>query len=331
MRRREFISLIGGAALAGSFAAHGQSQERVRRIGVLIPLSESDAEAQNEIRAFRDGLRRLGWIANRNVKFDIRWAAGDVGLIQSYAKELVGLQPDAILARTTPVTAVLLQETRSIPIVFVGPSDPVGAGFVASMARPGGNATGFTNVEASLGGKWVEMLKEIDPHIARIAVIYDPKTSPGGGSFYLRLVEEAAKSIAAEVVRVQIHDADEVSRAIQKFARDPSGGLLVQPDVTTHNNRALIISMAARYRLPAVYAYPYYVDEGGLAAYGVDVVDLYRRAATYVDRILRGEKPDQLAVQAPAKFRLAINLKAAKALDLIVPLTLLARADEVIE
>ena len=330
MTRREFITLLGGAA-AWPLAARAQQDGRMRRIGVLIPLAESDAEAQSELSAFRERLQHLGWTNGRNAQIDTRWAAGDVGRIRTYAKELVALQPDVILARTTPVTAALLQETRTIPIVFVGPSDPVGAGFAASMARPGGNATGFTNVEASLGGKWVELLKEINPRTARIAVMFDPKTSPGGGSFYLRLVQDAAQSIAVETIATPVQDAAEIERAIEAIAREPGAGLLVTPDVTTHTNRALIISLAARHRLPAVYAYQFYISEGGLASYGIDVIDLYRRAATYVDRILRGEKPDQLAVQAPVKFQLAINLKTAKALGLDVPATLLARADEVIE
>jgi putative ABC transport system substrate-binding protein len=331
MRRREFIGLLGGAAASWPISTYAQQPERVQRIGVLIPLVESDAQAQIELAAFRDGLRRLGWISGRNAQIDIRWAAGDVDRIRTYAKELVAKQPDVILARTTPVTAALLQETRTIPIVFVGPSDPVGAGFVASMGQPGGNATGFTNVEASVGGKWVEVLKELNPRVARIAVMFDPKTSPGGGSFYLRLVEDAARSINVQTFATPVQDAAEIGRAIEAFARGADGSLLVQPDVTIHSNRAQIISLAARHRLPAVYGYKFYVAEGGLASYGVDVVDLYRRAATYVDRILRGEKPNQLAVQAPVKFDLAINLKAANALGLTIPLTLLARADEVIE
>jgi putative ABC transport system substrate-binding protein len=331
MRRREFITLLGGAAAGWPLAAPAQQAERMRRIGVLIPLAENDTEGQAEVTAFRERLRRLGWINGRSARIEIRWAAGDVGRIRTYAKELVALRPDVILARTTPVTAALLQETHTIPIVFVGPSDPVGAGFAASMARPGGNATGFTNVEASLGGKWVELLKEINPRIARIAVMFDPKTSPGGGSFYLRLIQDAARSITVEMIAMPVHDAAEIEHAIQTVAREPDGSLLVQPDVTTHNNRALIISLAARHRLPAVYAYPFYVTEGGLAAYGVDVVDLYRRAAAYVDRILRGESPDQLAVQAPIKFDLAINLKTAEAIGVTVPSELIARADAVIE
>jgi putative ABC transport system substrate-binding protein len=331
MRRREFITLLGGAAVAWPIAARGQRPEGVRRIGILIPLAESDAEAQTEVAAFREELRRLGWISGSNARFDIRWAGSDARRIRTYAKELVGLHPDVILARTTAVTAALLKETRTIPIVFVGPSDPVGAGFAASMARPGGNATGFTNVEDSLGGKWVEVLKEINPRIARIAVLFDPTTSPGGGSYYLRLVQDGARSIAVQTIALPVHDAAEIERALQNFSRAQNGGLLVTPDVTTHNNRALIISLAARQHLPAVYAYPYYVTEGGLVAYGVNVVDLYRRAATYVDRILRGEKPEQLAVQAPVKFDLAINLKTAKELGLTLPPAMLARADEVIE
>jgi putative ABC transport system substrate-binding protein len=265
------------------------------------------------------------------VRIDRRWAAGDVGRIQTYAKELIALQPDVILARTTPVTAALLRETRTVPIVFVGASDPVGDGFAASMARPGGNVTGFTNVEASMGGKWVEVLKEINPRIARIAVMFNPKTSPGGGSFYLRLVQDAARSIAVETIATPVHDAAEIEGAIKAFSREPDRGLLVQPDVTTHSNRALIISLAATHRLPAVYTFPFYVTEGGLASYGVDVVHLYRRAAAYVDRILRGEKPGGLAVQSPIKFELSINLKTAKALGLTVPPMLLGRTDVVIE
>lgn len=331
MRRRKFLGLVGAAATTWPLVASAQQPARVRRIGVLIPLAESDSEAQTVVTAFREGLQQLGWVDDHNARIDIRWAAGDVGRIQAYAKELVALQPDVILARATPAAAALQRETRTIPIVFVGVSDPVGSGFAASMARPGGNATGFTNVEASVGGKWVEVLKEINPHIARIAVMFDPKTSPGGGSYYLRLVQDAARSIAVETITTPVHDAAEIERTIEAFARVPNGGMLIQPDVTIHNNRALIIALAARYRIPAIYTFPFYVTEGGLASYGVDVVDLHRRAAVYVDRILRGEKPGQLAVQAPVKYELAINLKTAKALDLVLPPMLLGRADRVLE
>lgn len=331
MKRRQFIRLIGGGAAALPLTALAQQAASERRVGVLIPLAESDEQARAEVIAFLDRLQQLGWTEGRNVRVHTRWAAGDIGRMQAYAKELVALLPDVILARTTPVTAALLRETRTIPIVFVGASDPVGDGFAASMARPGGNATGFTNVEASMGGKWVEVLKEINPRVAQIAVIFDPKTSPGGGSYYLRLIQAAAVSVAVETVATPVHDAAEIERAIEAFAREPNRGLLVQPDVTTHSNRALIISLTAKHRLPAVYGFPFYVTEGGLASYGVDVVDVYRQAATYVDRILRGERAGELAVQAPTKFELSINLKTAKALAITIPPTLLTRADKVIE
>jgi putative ABC transport system substrate-binding protein len=329
MRRRELIAALGGAVVWPRVAL--AQTERVRRIAVLIPLAESDAEAQTGVTALREGLQKLGWAEGRNARLDIRWATGDVGRIQAYAKELVALQPDVILARATPVAAAVQRETSTIPIVFVGVSDPVGSGFAASLARPGGNATGFTNVEASVGGKWVEVLKEINPHIARIAVLFDPKTSVGGGSFYFRLVQDAARSIGVETIATPVSDSARIEHAIEAFSREPDGGLLVQPDVTIHNNRALIIRLAARYRLPAVYTFQFYVTEGGLASYGVDVVDLHRRAASYVDRILRGEKPGQLAVQAPVKFELTLNAKTAKALGLVLPPMLLGRADRVIE
>jgi putative ABC transport system substrate-binding protein len=330
MRRRELLALVGSAA-AWPLVARAQPVERTRRIGILIPLAESDAPAQTGVLAFRTRLQQLGWTEGRNARIDRRWAAGDVDRIKGYAKELVALQPDVIVARTTPATAAVLQESRTIPVVFVGASDPVGSGFAASVARPGGNATGFTNVEASMGGKWVEVLKEINPRINRIAVMFDPNTSPGGGSYYLRLVQDAARSISVETIATPVHGSAEIERKIEAFAREQNGGLLVQPDVTTHSNRTLIISLAAKHRLPAVYTFPFYVIEGGLASYGVDDVDLHRRAADYVDRILRGEKPGDLAVQGPVKFGLSINLKTAKALGLTVPSSLLARADEVIE
>jgi len=330
MRRREFISLFGGALVA-PLAARAQPAERMRRIGILFPLAENDAEAQDAFAAFRQNLAQLGWTDGRNARIDVRWATGDIGRIHAHAKELVALKPDVLLVRATPGTDALHQETRTIPIVFVGASDPVGSGFVASVARPGGNVTGFTNVEASVGGKWVEVLKEINPRIKRIAVIFDPKTSVAGGSFYFSLVQAAAKSIAVETIATPVADAGEIKRAIKAFAREPEGGLLVQPDVTIHNNRALIIALAARHRLPAVYSFQFYVKEGGLASYGVDVIDLHRRAAAYVDRILRGEKPGQLAVQGPTKFDLAINLKTAKALGIAMSPTLISRADRIIE
>jgi putative ABC transport system substrate-binding protein len=331
MRRREFLVTMCSAAAAWPKAAHAQSTERIRRIGLLLPFAESDAQAKTEVAAFRATLQQLGWTEGRNLQTELRWAGGTVKQIQNHAQELVALAPDVLVPRTTPATAALHQATRSIPIVFIGASDPVGSGFAASIARPEGNVTGFTNAEASLGGKWVEVLKEINPRISRIAVMFDPNTSPGRGLFYLQLVQNAAKSIALETLATPVHDAASIERAVEKFAAEPNGGLLIQPDVTMHTNRGLIISLAARHRLPAVYTFGFYVAEGGLASYGVDSVDLHRRAASYVDRILRGEKPGQLPVQGPIKFDLAINLKTAKALGLTLPPTLIGRADEVIE
>jgi putative ABC transport system substrate-binding protein len=330
MRRREFITLLGGAA-AWPQAAHAQQGARLRRLGVLIPYAESDAEAQSEIAAFRQTLEQLGWRDGGNLAIEYRWAGGDPSRIRAYAKELVALAPDAIFCRTTPVTAALAQETRTIPIVFVNVSDPVGAGFAASIARPGGNITGFTNVQQSLGGKWVELLKELDPRISRIGVLFSPTTSPGRGMFYRRLIEDAARSIAVETIAAPVEGAAEIETAVATFAQASGLGLIVQPDVTTTDHRTLILRLATQYRLPAVYPFRFFVAEGGLASYGINVVDLYRRAAGYVDRILKSEKPADLPVQAPVKFELAINLKTATALGLTVPDKLLAIADEVIE
>jgi putative ABC transport system substrate-binding protein len=330
MRRREFITLLGGAA-AWPQAAHAQQGARLRRLGVLIPYAESDAEAQSEIAAFRQTLEHLGWRDGGNLAIEYRWAGGDPSRIRAYAKELVALAPDAIFCRTTPVTAALAQETRTIPIVFVNVSDPVGAGFAASIARPGGNITGFTNVQQSLGGKWVELLKELDPRISRIGVLFSPTTSPGRGMFYRRLIEDAARSIAVETIAAPVEGAAEIETAVATFAQASGLGLIVQPDVTTTDHRTLILRLATQYRLPAVYPFRFFVAEGGLASYGVNVVDLYRRAAGYVDRILKGEKPGDLPVQAPVKFELVINLKTARSLGLEVPPILLATADEVIE
>ena len=331
MKRRGFITLVGGAVVTWPLAVRAQQDIRVRRIGVLVPFAENDAVTQAEVSAFRDVLQQLGWTNGRNMRIDYRWAGRELGSIRTSAKELVALQPDVILARTTPVTAALLQETRSLPVVFVVVSDPVGDALVTSLARPGGNATGFTNVEATLGGKWLELLKEINPRITRVAVMFGAKTSPGGGSYYLNLVKDAAASIAVKVIATPVQDAGEIEHAIGAFTGEPNGALIVTPDITTTGHRQLIISLAAGHRLPAIYPYSFVVAEGGLISYGVDVTDLYRRAASYVDRILRGEKPSELPVQSPTKFELAINLKTVKALGLHVPPSLLARADEVIE
>ena len=278
MRRRDSLALLGGAADTWPLAARAQQTDRMRRIGVLMPFAESDAEIQAQIAAFREGLQKLGWTEGRNVQFDYRWAAGSIGQVRAFAKDLVELRPDVIVGRATPVIAALLQETRTIPIVFLSVSDPVGDGFVASLARPGGNVTGFTAVEASLGGKWLELLREIAPRVSRIAVIFDPKRAPGGGSYYLRSVEGAAKSIGMKLIATPVHDAAEIERAIDAIAREPNSGLVVLPDITTVTHRELIVSMAARHRLPAVYGFSVFAAIGGLISYGVDLVDLFRRA-----------------------------------------------------
>ena len=331
MRRREFIAVVGGAAVAWPFATRAQQPAPMKRIGLLIPFADSDGLAQNQVAAFREELQRLGWNDNRNVQIVARWTGGDTGQIPFVAKELVTLKPDVILAYTTAVTAALKKETDTIPIVFVVVSDPVGDGFVANMARPGGNITGFSNVEDSLGGKWLELINDIAPRSSRIAVVFGAATAADGGSYYLRMIGKAGTSAGVEIIATPVHDADEIERAIEIFARDPNGALVVTPDLTTTLHRATILAAAARYRLPAVYSIRSVAAEGGLISYSIDSPDMFRRAAGYVDRILRGTAPSDLPVQAPIKFELAVNLKTAKVLGLTVPATLLARADEVIE
>jgi putative tryptophan/tyrosine transport system substrate-binding protein len=331
MKRREFITLIGGAAVAWPFATDAQQSERVRRIGVLMPLAATDPSTKRQVAAFVRQLQKLGWAEGRNLQIDYRWAAGDAERMQEFAKELVALRPHVIFARSTPVTAALLKETHTIPIVFTVVSDPVGDHFVESLARPGGNVTGFTNVESSLAGKWLELLKQIAPGIKRVAFIFDPKLAPGGGSYYSRLIEATAPSFAVTPTATPVHDAVEIERTISEFVREPNGGLLVLPDGTTNTHRELIVALTARHRLPTIYAYRDNVVGGGLISYGVDVVDQFLQAAGYVDRILKGAKPAELPVQLPTKFELTINLKTAKALGLDVPLQLQQRADEVIE
>jgi putative ABC transport system substrate-binding protein len=329
--RRAFMAIIAGGLLAAPLVAEPQQAGRSRRIGLLIPFAESDVEAQAQIAAFREALRTLGWNEGRDVRIDYRWAAQDTARIRAFAKELVDLQPDVILARTTPVTAALQKETRTIPIVFAVVSDPVGDGLVASLARPGGNITGFTNVDASLGSKWLELLKAIAPRIRRVAFMYDPRMAPGGGAYYRRLIEGAAPSVGVRVIETAVHDAADIKRAIDAFTREPNGGLVVLPDVTNINHRRGTISLAAHHRLPAIYPTDYFTRDGGLISYGTDYLDLYRKAASYVDRILRGAKPNELPVQGPIKFQLVINLRTAKALGLTIPQSLLQRADQVIE
>jgi putative ABC transport system substrate-binding protein len=327
MRRRDFIALLGGAA-TWPLAARAQS-ERMRRIGVLMNLGSDDAEGQARNAAFLQGLQELGWTVGRNVRIEYRWGAGDAELFRRHASELVALAPDVILAGGGAVVPSLLQATRTVPIVFTGTPYPVGAGFVESLARPGGNATGFTIFEYGTSGKWLELLKEIAPHVTRAAVIRDPAIAAGVGQ--LGAIQFVAPSLGVELRPLGVRDAAEIERVVTAFARSSNGGLIVTGSALAVVHRELIITLAARHRLPAVYALPLFASNGGLISYGPDSIDPYRRAAGYVDRILKGEKPADLPVQAPTKYELVINLKTAKALGLEVPPTLLARATEVIE
>jgi putative ABC transport system substrate-binding protein len=331
MRRRTFITLLGGAAAAWPLAARAQQPEGVRRIGVLMGYAENDREGQTFVAALREGLQKLGWAEDRNIRIDFRWAAAsDVESMQRFAEELVALQPDLILSNNTPTTAALLQQTRIIPIVFASAVDPVGSGFVASLPRPGGNVTGFIHMEDSMAGKWLELLKEIAPRVNRVAFLFNPATAPFA-EYFLNPFKAAARSFALEAIAAPVRDSSELESVVAAQAREPNGGLIVMPQTFTTVHHAEITSLAARYRLPAVYPFRFFTELGGLLSYGNDFPDNYRRAASYVDRVLKGAKPSELPVQAPVKFELVINLKTAKALGLEVPPTLLARADEVIE
>ena len=328
MKRREFITLIGGAA-AWPLAAHAQQGDRMRRIGVLLPVATDDAEFQTRVGAFLQALQQLDWTIERNVEIDIRWATANADAIRRHAAELAALAPDVILAHGAPTLGPLLQVTRTVPIVFPVASDPVAAGFVESLARPGGNATGFMDWEYGMAVKWPELLKQIAPSVTRVAVLRDPTIPTGPAQF--GVIQAVAPSLGMDVVPINVRDVPEIERALAAFARSSNGSLIVTPSGFASVNRDLIITLAARHRLPAVYFGRYFVNSGGLISYGNDIVDQYRRAAGYVDRILRGEKPADLPVQAPTKYELVINLKTAKTLGLDVPPTLLARADEVIE
>jgi putative ABC transport system substrate-binding protein len=327
MRRREFISLVGAAAVAGPLAAHAQQPER--RIGVLMSFPADDPEGQARLRAFVEGLQHLGWTDGRNVKIEVRWPVGDADRSRS-AEGLVALAPDVILASTSSSVAALQRITRSVPIVFASVIDPVGAGFVASLSRPGGNTTGFLSFEYSLSGKWLELLKEIVPHLTRVAVLHDPALAAGIGQF-AAIQAMAPSSSGVELTTIDVRDPGEIERAITAFAAARNGGLIVTASQPSVIHRNLIISLALRYGLPNIYPFRYYPASGGLASYGPDPTDEHKRAAGYVDRILKGEKPADLPVQAPTKYELVINLGTAKKLGLDVPTTLLARADEVIE
>jgi ABC-type uncharacterized transport system substrate-binding protein len=328
MRRRAFISLLAGAVV-WPVVTRAQQSERIRRIGVLMFLAEDDPGAKTKIAAFIEGLQQLGWTIGRNVQIDIRWSAADPVLTRKYAAELTTIAPDVIFATASGSTAALREATHTLPIVFMGVTDPVGAGYVASLPRPGGNATGFTFVEYGMSGKWLELLKEIAPRVTRAAILRDPTLAAGTGQ--LGAIQALAPSLGVETTPIDVRHASEIERAIADFARTPNSGLVVPTSPAAVVNRKSIIALAARHRLPAVYFQSEFTKDGGLISYGPDAVAQYRQAAGYVDRILKGEKPAELPVQAPTKYELVINLKTAKALGLAVPPSLIARADEVIE
>jgi putative tryptophan/tyrosine transport system substrate-binding protein len=329
MRRRDFIALLGGAAASWPLGARAQQSNRLRLVGVLFAMSPSDPESELRVRAFEAGLRELGWTEGRNLRLEYRWAPGDAALLHSQATELVGLAPDLILATSTPVLGAL-QQGNPLPIVFVQVTDPVGGGFVPNLARPGGYLTGFTSFEFTIGSKWLEALKHVAPEVKRVALIFNPDTAPFAHLFWQPVVE-AAPAFDVEPIQVPIRDVGQIEHAIEAFARAGNGGLMVLPDVSSTNYRDLIIALAARHRLPAVYPYRHFAASGGLMSYGTDVADVFRRAASYVDRILKGAAPGDLPVQAPAKYEFVINLKTANTLGLTVPPLWLGRADEVIE
>ena len=330
MKRRQFITLLGSAA-AWPLAAWAQQPSGMRRVGVLIAFDENDPEAKAYLSGFTQGLAALGWTNSRNLYMDVRWAAGIVDRMRMSAKELLDLQPDVILAHGTPATAAFQRETRTIPIVFASVSDPVGEGFVESLSRPGGNITGFISQEATMAGKWLELLTEIAPGVKRVAAMFNPDTAPSGGLYVLPAFRAAARSFKVAPIEAPIRSVAEIETILTSLGREPGGGLVVMPDTFVESHRAHIILLAARNNVPTVYPDSVWARDGGLLSYGPDRADIFRRSATYVDRILRGAKPAELPVQLPTKFVLAVNAKTAKALGLDIPPTLLARADEVIE
>ena len=329
MRRREFITLLGRATVAWPFTAHAQQVERVRRIGVLTGLAANDPQGQATVAALVQALQHLGWVDGRNMKIDFRWGAGSPDDMRKYAVELVTLSPDVMVATGGASVGPLLQATRTVPIVFANVPDPVGSGFVESLSRPGGNATGFVQFEYNLSGKWPDFLRQIAPGVTNTAILWDPTILAGIGQF--AVIQSVAPSLGMEVRAINVRDAAEIERGIEAFARVSNGGLIVAASALAIGHRDLIVALAARHKLPTIYFQRVFVTEGGLISYGADFLDQYRRAAGYIDRILKGEKPADLPVQAPTKYELAINLKTAKALGLSVPPALLARADEVIE
>jgi ABC-type uncharacterized transport system substrate-binding protein len=329
MRRRDFISLIGGVAAGWPAETRAQQAAQIRRVGAVLALSERDAEIQARIAALRKELERLGWQEGRNIHVAYRWAAADPNLKRTYVAELVEQKPDLIFAAPTSMAVAVQRETRSIPIVFAQVADPVAEGLVNSIAHPGGNATGFSHFEFGIGAKWLEVLKEIAPNVTRVAIMYDPANSASTG--YLPLMETAARSLALDIIPSPARDDSQIEDVMNALARESNGGVILIPSPLMGASHRLIISLANRYRLPSIFSFRYYPADGGLASYGVDLVDLYRHAAGYIDRVLRGERPADLPVQGPTKYELTINSKAAKAIGLDVPPTLLARADEVIE
>jgi len=330
MNRRKFIGLVGGAITSRPIPANAQRAARVRTVGVMMGLAD-DAEARSRAMAFEQGLEREGWSLGQDLRIEYRYAEGDSVRMQALAKELVGLKPDCIVGHSTLVVAALKHATRTIPIVFVLVSDPIGSGFVASMARPGGNITGFTILNASIAGKYVSMLKEMVPQLARVALMFNPDTVPDSGTFFSGAFMEAAAKYKVRPIIAQVHDPAEIENTITKVGGETGSGLVLVPDNFTTVHRELIISLTAQFRIPAIYPYRYFAEAGGLLSYGVDAVDLFRRASEYVSRILRGAKPADLPVQAPTKFELVINLRTAKALGIVIPRILLAGAEQVIE
>ena len=331
MKRREFIVLVGGClAIAWPLAVNAQQSNGILKVAVLIG-GPNDVVAQRRITAFQQGLKDLGWIEGRNLRVDVRWAAGDVERMRTYAAELVALRPDVMLAISTPIVAALRQQLTTIPIVFVAVSDPVGSGFVESLARPGGNITGFTSFEYSMAAKWLGLLKEIAPHVARVGLMFNPETTPGGGPFYTRPVHAIGQSLGVQTFDAPIHSAGDIEPVIGALGKGSGGGLIVFPEAFTSSHSEQIVAAANRFGVPALYPWRIYATQGGLMSYGVDITEHFRAAADYVNRIQKGQKPADLPVQQPTEFELVINLKTAKALGIDVPQMLLARADEVIE
>jgi ABC-type uncharacterized transport system substrate-binding protein len=328
MKRREFTTILCGLLAAWPFGVRAQQGEPTRRVGILVPYAEGDAEGKVVIAALQRGLEELGWAPGRNVRFEVRWAAGDPDKARELARELIGMAPDVIVPSSNLVTAIVLQETRNLPVVFIFVGDPVGSGFVASMARPGGNATGFAVLENAIAGKWVETLREIAPQVSRVGFILHPETPTNVG--LLRAAEAAAPS-GVKLIPLGVHNTAEIEKAVTGFTTDPGSGLIVAPHAVTFANREIIIELASRFRLPAVYAFRSFAAGGGLVSYGTNQIETWRHGASYVDRVLRGAKPADLPAQFPTTYELVLNRKTAKALGLEIPPSLLARADEVIE